>query len=141
MKPKNKYHISFVFLFGIITLALGAQDPSGTVRGKITDQQGLPLPGASLYLRSEKIMGMKTFITTDTGTFQFLALLPGTYQLTLEMPGFKTAIIDDITIHTGRAVNLAVRMEMTTIDEEVDSRRFCPLHRQRKYQDIQHHRF
>lgn len=126
MKPKHRRHISFVILFSFIALALWAQDPSGTVRGKITDQQGLPLPGASLYLRSDKIMGMKTFITTDTGTFQFLALLPGTYQLTLEMPGFKTAVVDDITIHAGRSVNLAVRMEMTTVDEEVTLDIFVP---------------
>jgi outer membrane receptor protein involved in Fe transport len=89
------------------------------VRGKITDQQGLPLPGASIYLRSDKIMGIKTFITSDTGIFQFRALLPGTYQLTLEMPGFKTAKIDDIIIHAGRTITLTVRMEMTTIDEEI----------------------
>jgi hypothetical protein len=96
-----------------------AQTPHGTIRGKITDQQGFALPGASIYLRSEHIMGMKTFITSDTGIFQFQALLPGKYQLTLEMPGFKTAKIDDIVIHSGQTVKLMVQLEMTTIEEEI----------------------
>ncbi len=96
-----------------------AQGPTGVLRGKLTDQQGLPLPGASIYLRSDKIMGIKTYITSDTGVFQFGALLPGAYQLTLEMPGFKTAKIDDIIVHAGRTINLTVRMEMTAIEEEI----------------------
>ena len=111
--------ISFFILLCALAAFTWAQGPTGAVRGKITDQQGLPLPGASIYLRSDKIMGMKTFITSDTGIFQFRALLPGTYQLTLEMPGFKTAKIDDMIIHAGRTVTLSVRMEMTTVEEEV----------------------
>ncbi len=108
----------FILLCSLASLSW-AQGPTGAVRGKLTDQQGLPLPGASIYLRSDKIMGIKTFITSDTGVFQFRALLPGTYQLTLEMPGFKTAKIDDIVVHAGRTVTIALPMEMTTIEEEV----------------------
>ncbi len=111
--------ISVIALLAVIAAAGWAQGPTGTVRGKIIDPQGLPLPGASIYLRSDMIMGMKTYITTDTGRFQFQALLPGSYQLTLEMPGFKTVRVDDIIMHAGRSVNLTVTMEMTAIEEEI----------------------
>ncbi len=119
LKTHLRRPLSFLLLLCALAAFTWAQGPTGVVRGKITDQQGLPLPGASIYLRSDKIMGMKTFITSDTGIFQFRALLPGTYQLTLEMPGFKTAKIDDIIIHAGRTITLTVRMEMTTVEEEV----------------------
>jgi hypothetical protein len=35
------------------------------------------------------------------------------------MPGFKTAKIDNIVVHAGRTVNIALPMEMTTIEEEI----------------------
>ncbi|MFA9454403.1 MAG: carboxypeptidase-like regulatory domain-containing protein, partial [Candidatus Aminicenantaceae bacterium] len=119
MKTHLIRHTFLFILLCSLALLSWAQGPTGAVRGKLTDQQGLPLPGASIYLRSDKIMGIKTYITSDTGVFQFRALLPGTYQLTLEMPGFKTAKIDNIVVHAGRTVNIALPMEMTTIEEEI----------------------
>jgi outer membrane receptor protein involved in Fe transport len=118
--------MSLISLLAVLGAAGWAQGPTGIVRGKIIDPQGLPLPGASIYLRSDKIMGMKTFITTDTGKYQFQALLPGLYQLTLEMPGFKTVRIDNIVMHAGRSVNLTVPMEMTAIEEEIVLDYFIP---------------
>lgn len=119
MDIQVKRLIALISLLAVLGAAGWAQGPTGTVRGKIIDPQGLPLPGASIYLRSDMIMGMKTYITTDTGKFQFQALLPGTYQLTLEMPGFKTVRVDNIVMHAGRSVNLTVTMEMTAIEEEI----------------------
>jgi hypothetical protein len=103
-----------------------AQNPAGSIRGKVTDVEGFPLPGASVYLRSPKILGMKTYITSDTGKFQFQTLLPSVYQLTVEMPGFKTAKLDDIVLHAGRSINLKIVLDMTEIEEEIALEMFIP---------------
>jgi len=117
LNKQTRRSLYMVVLLGLAApLALG-QGPSGTIRGRITDQQNFPLPGASIYLRSDYIMGMKTFITSDTGKFQFQALLPGTYRLTVEMPGFKSAKIEEIQIHAGQTVRLNIHLEMTTLEE------------------------
>lgn len=120
-----KHTLVFSLLVLLIVPTL-AQNPTGSVRGKVTDVEGFPLPGASVYLRSPKILGMKTYITSDTGKFQFQTLLPSVYQLTVEMPGFKTAKVDDIVLHAGRSINLKIILEMTEIEEEIALELFIP---------------
>ncbi len=119
-------HTCTLLLISLLVIPALAQNPTGAIRGKVTDVEGFPLPGASIYLRSAKILGMKTYITSDTGKFQFQALLPSRYQLTVEMPGFKTAKLDDIVLHAGRTINLKIIMEMTEIEEEITLEQFIP---------------
>ncbi len=119
-------HTCTLLLISLLVVPALAQNPAGSIRGKVTDVEGFPLPGASIYLRSAKILGMKTYITSDTGKFQFQSLLPSGYQLTVEMPGFKTAKLDDIILHAGRTVNLKIVLEMTEVEEEITLDQFIP---------------
>jgi len=119
-------HTLALFLITLLAMPALAQNPAGSIRGKVTDVEGFPLPGASVYLRSPKILGMKTFITTDTGKFQFQTLLPSDYRLSIEMPGFKTAKLDNITLHAGRTVNLKIILEMTEVEEVITLDMFIP---------------
>jgi len=72
-------------LLGIFTLALsfsaagfaqGVQ--TGTIRGTVKDQQGLPLPGATITATSPALQGERTEVSDAAGTFLFRAVPPGT---------------------------------------------------------------
>ncbi len=95
-----------------------AQEQTGSLKGQVTDTEGFPLPGAFVYINSPSMLDIKTYITSETGVIKFHGLPPGTYKVTVEMPGFKTVNIEDIIIHAGMTVKIRITMEITTIEEE-----------------------
>jgi hypothetical protein len=107
-----------IFLSAGFTLAALAQEQTGSIKGKITDTEGFPLPGAFVYIDSPAMLNIKTYITSETGLIQFRDLPPGLYRLTVEMPGFKTVNLEDIIIHVGTTVRYHIVMEITTVEEE-----------------------
>ena len=102
-----------------LTTASFAQITTGSIKGMITDNEGNVLPGVTITLTSEAMMGAKSYVTTDTGAFRFPALPPGHYKLMAEMPGFKTVSRTEIIVRVGMVITVDVTMEMTTIEEEV----------------------
>lgn len=99
--------------------AARAAELTGIIRGRITDTQGFPLPGAYIYILSDDLQGLRNYITSDTGFFAFPKLPAGVYQVIVEMPGFKTVNVGDVVVRTGRTVDLPVRLEATEVEEEI----------------------
>ncbi len=111
--------IIMICLFAGILSYASATGESGTLKVKVTDEKGFPLPGAFVYLSSDALIGFHTYITTDTGLVRFPALPPGNYKIMVEMPGFKTVNIEDIIIGVGQTVRFHITLEMSTVEEEI----------------------
>jgi len=67
-------------------LAQGVQ--TGTIRGAVSDQQDLPLPGVTVTISSPALQGQRTAITATDGTYVFRALPAGDYQVSFELSSF-----------------------------------------------------
>ncbi len=105
-----------------LTSATLAQRQTGTIKGKITDKEGDPLPGAFIYVSSEAMLGIRTYLTSETGAIRFPGLPPGIYKIIVEMPDFKTVNIENIIIRIGKTVTLKIILEKTSIEEEITGR-------------------
>ena len=91
----------------------------GAIKGRVVDSQGRPLTGAYLYVTSPSLIGVANYITAKRGRYAFPALPPGTYKVVVEMPGFKTVVMDNVAVVSGATVTLPVKMEATDIEEEI----------------------
>ncbi|HVV88593.1 MAG TPA: carboxypeptidase regulatory-like domain-containing protein [Kofleriaceae bacterium] len=60
-----------------------AAPATGTLRGRIVDDDGSPLPGATVRV------GERTATTGDDGTFTLAELTPGDVEATIERPGHQ----------------------------------------------------
>ena len=70
--------------------ALAQIGQTATLTGTVTDSTGAILPGATVTVTSESLIGGSRTATTDaSGTYRFPALPPGRYMVTVEMPSFK----------------------------------------------------
>src|SRR5262245_47821677 len=96
MRPRRGARLLAVWLLGVAT-TVSAQSTTGTIRGQITDQQGLPLPGATVTVISSNLQGVRATTSSDHGDYVLTLLPPGTYDVTFEMPGFET-IHKNVTI-------------------------------------------
>jgi hypothetical protein len=73
------------------TSALLAQSTTGTVVGTVKDPQGAAVTGAVVNLTNTGTNAKHSTMTGDSGGYQFVNLEVGSYQLTVDAPGFRKA--------------------------------------------------
>jgi len=81
--------ISFVITFSILSVVAAAQTVS--LRGRVIDPQGGAVVGASVTLTGSGPSASRTTRTTVDGSFSVDSLVPGTYTLHVDSPGFQPA--------------------------------------------------
>ena len=104
------------FLFYLMLLfsgALLAQQTPGTIAGKVTDEKGEAVIGATA---TAKQSGRDvTSVSTDIdGFFDLSGLQPGSYDLEVTYTGYRTALITGISISSGGRYDQKVKLELPT---------------------------
>jgi hypothetical protein len=66
-----------------------AQIETGTVGGTVTDSSGAVVSGATVTLRNFQTSSSRTVQTTGNGTYSASGLNAGTYEVTVNAPGFQ----------------------------------------------------
>ena len=66
-----------------------AQASHGLISGRVIDQQGASIPGATVTVTNQLTTAHQTTPTNDSGYFVFPEVLPGTYTLSVEKEGFE----------------------------------------------------
>lgn len=75
--------------FAADTFAQGVQ--TGTIRGSVVDQQGLPVGNVTVTLTSPALQGQRTVTTASNGSYTFRQLPAGTYEISFETTQFAPA--------------------------------------------------
>jgi hypothetical protein len=91
-----------------------------SLRGTVTDSQGLALPTAVLALTNVENGAMRRLVTDSVGAYAFLQIPPGTYKLSAEKPGFTTATRDSIQLLVNTPATLDVQLQVGATTETVN---------------------
>src|SRR5438046_3191163 len=91
-----------------VSFAFG-QAVTGSLVGNVTDASGAAVPGATVVIRDISTGISRTGVTSETGTYSFAAVDPGTYAVSVERQGFKKAVKDRVEV----LVNSTVRADLT----------------------------
>lgn len=88
-----------------------------TIRGKINNQQGTPVPGASVVI----LNGVKGTVSDSSGTFSLLVPKAGKYTLAVSSIGYAEKLVD-ATAGTGSSpLDIVLFPSSQTLDELVVS--------------------
>jgi len=107
-----------VFFLGIVSFSI-AQKQTGSIHGIVLDEDGSPLPGASISIFGPAIQSSKFFTSTQNGLFRFPSLPPGTYSIRVELPGFQTKTVERVIVSLGRVLEVKIVLNLSTLEEEV----------------------
>jgi hypothetical protein len=112
-------------LFAASTLS--AQVTTGTILGTVTDPAGAPVAGAQVTV-TEVNRGTSVQRTTDeTGSFIVPFLVPGTYRVTVEMPGFKRAEQSGIILTVDQRARADITLQIGNVTETIEVTATAPL--------------
>jgi hypothetical protein len=104
-----------------------AQALYGSLVGNVVDDSGARIPGATVTVTRTETNQVSEQVTPENGTYSFTNLLPGTYQLAVTLPGFKTFSVPNIALRIGAIVRVDARLELGTLEESVTVSAGAPL--------------
>jgi len=107
----------------VLTAALaGAQTPGSTaaaITGRITDATGGVLPGVTVAVSGEALMGTRTATSRSDGFYRFPALPPGDYSLVFSCRGFTGTTRSGIHIGPGFTATVDVTLTVEGVQADV----------------------
>ena len=100
------------------TLA-SAQGTTGSIAGFVTDDTGGALPGATVTVRHVDTDQRRVLVADAAGRYRAQQLAPGTYEMTIELQGFRTARVSNLSLTIGQDSVVNVRMKVGGLDAQV----------------------
>lgn len=83
-----------------------AQTTFGTITGVAKDRTGSVVPSAAVTLTNEKTGFAYKAKASDSGIYTVPNLLPGTYTLRVEAPGFEPSVTSGINLNANQTANV-----------------------------------
>jgi hypothetical protein len=100
--------------------ALGqSQANAADLQGTVKDSTGAVVPNANVTARNPATNVSRSATSNDEGFYRLVALPPGDYEVTVEAPNFKKAVLTKVTITIGQAADVDVVLEPGQITESV----------------------
>jgi hypothetical protein len=113
-----------IFVLASLAMLLGAPlaqaQTTGSITGVVTDASGAVLPGATITLSGERLIGgPQTQVSDTNGTYRFDRLVPGTYAVKFELQGFRNVERPDVRISAAFVASINAKMEVGSVSETI----------------------
>jgi outer membrane receptor protein involved in Fe transport len=92
---------------------------TATLQGTITDPKGAVIPGASVIVHNAATSFERTTQTDTDGNYQVAALPAGEYRIEVKVQGFKTKLVDHVSIEVARTVVQNLQLDVGDISDQV----------------------
>jgi len=109
-----------MMILALIPVAVWAQGSGATVTGLVSDASGAVVPGATVIVTNRGTGIASRTETNEAGLYILPTLIPGSYSLEVQKPGFKTYRVDNFTLETGQKLRLDVVMQVGEVREQVE---------------------
>jgi len=119
--------IAAALAFFASALSLCAQSYYGSIRGNVTDPNGGTVASAKVTLINEGTSEQRAAVSSSVGEFVYSEVVPATYSVTIEAPGFKKFTRKGIILGTQEQISLQLKMEVGQVSESIQVTESAPL--------------
>jgi hypothetical protein len=116
----------FIAVLTLVTLMLfpaprdiSAQVLYGTAVGTLQDPTGAVVAGATVSITSKDTGLVRETMTGGDGNFTFSSLLPGSYEVKVVAPGFRTLTRTGVDIRVNSVTRVDITLELGQVAEQV----------------------
>ena len=114
-------------LISMFSAYLWGQGSTGSLLGRVTDATGAVLPHARISVLNPGTNAHYDSMSNSAGDYLVPYLTPGSYELKVEAPGFKSYERSGIVIQQSAAITANVQMELGANTEVVQVSSTVPL--------------
>ncbi len=119
--------MSWVLMILLVAVSASAQQGTTELRGRVIDSQGAVLPGVTVVVRNQETGMFRETASGEDGTFIASGIVPGTYQVSAELQGFKKFERKDLRLEVGKTSSIDVTMAVGSVEETITVTTESPL--------------
>jgi hypothetical protein len=111
---------SFVVVLSLSIAARGPHDADvaswdgqqgvAEVRGRVVDSQNAILPGVTVVVTNQDTGLYREVLSNSDGTYFVTGIVPGSYEVSAQLSGFKKSVRRDIVLSIGRTTTVDLQL-------------------------------
>ena len=108
-----------MLVFGLLVSTPVLAQSTATLQGTVTDAKGAVIPNATVTVKNKNTSVERTAQTDSNGNYQVAALPVGSYQVEVKVEGFKTQVVDQVTLEVAKTVVQNFQLDVGAVSEQV----------------------
>src|SRR5205809_5952829 len=120
-------NLTVVVCLLFFALCAFAQTDRGTLTGTVSDPSGAVIPGASIEARNVQTGAVYQAGSSETGNYTLAQLPAGTYEVSVNLPGFRKFVRAGIIVEVARILRIDATLQVGTATEAVTVEAESPL--------------
>jgi hypothetical protein len=96
-----------------------AQQTTGSIIGRVLDDQGAAIPGATVTVTSPSTGFTRVDVSDAEGTYRLRALPVGTFDLRVELAGFTSLDRKAVVVNVGQTITIDFSLKVAAVAETV----------------------
>jgi hypothetical protein len=125
--PLRLWLLSFLFVLLAAPLAWAQSGGTAAITGRVVDEQNSVMPGVTVTITNRATGATRMVVTNESGLYQMGALPPGQYDLVAELPGFRAARLEGVTLRVDSTTRGDLTLEVGALTETVTVQAETPL--------------
>jgi len=118
---------SGLFIVIVCAAIVCAQTNRGGISGTISDKNGGVIPNATVTVTNSGTNQSQKLTTSEEGAYSATSLDPVVYRITVEAPGFKKTVLNNVKVDTATTVTVNVTLEAGAVETIIDVTAEAPL--------------
>ena len=121
MQTSRSISLLWIGCAALLLLAAGVQawGQNASIGGIVTDTSGAVVPNAQAVLTNRATREKFATVTNKVGLYTLAGVMPGAYDLTVSLSGFKTEQRTGIVVDVGARISLDVQLSVGSPGEQV----------------------
>src|SRR5262245_49271147 len=117
MRSLSSFALCFLWL--AVAPAI-AQTTTAELTGSITDPSGAAIARAKVVAANTGTGLTYEDVSDDSGSYLITLLPPGTYNLSVEAPGFRRTVQNNLTLEVNQHAKIDVKLQLGAVSETVE---------------------
>ena len=115
----RSFILATLLIVGVSLCVAQSQVSTADLTGTVADPNDAVISGATITARNVGTNITRSVVSGSDGTYQFIGLPPGEYEITAEASTFKKVSITPVRLTVGQSAELKIRMEIGAEDAVV----------------------